>query len=166
MMSSRNKKYSKKALLFSTAFFFLLMTVGLMMLTASKEDDYYLQIYLPYEDTVYFETPIQANDTFYHEYLHSVELSPVREYFKIDDQYNMIATESWTRSFGAGLPYETKDELEMKDGFFVMKQERLIEHLNLLPSHLFPHAFYVGDHEVDLSGELNGERIRIQVIKK
>ncbi|MFC0559433.1 DUF1850 domain-containing protein [Halalkalibacter alkalisediminis] len=161
-----NKKISKKALLLSTAFLFLFIGSVVLLFNPSQGDKYFLQIYLPYEDVVFFETPIKPDQTFYHEYVHSVELSPVREYFKIDERYNMIATESWTQSFGAGLPYEKKDEFEMRDGFFVITQERLIEHLNLLPSHLFPHAFYVGEERVDLSGELNGKRIRIQVIKK
>ncbi|WP_227937386.1 DUF1850 domain-containing protein [Alkalihalobacillus deserti] len=164
-MMSNKKKFSKKALLLSTAFLFLFIVIY-FILTPSQQDEYFLQIYLPYEDVVFFETPIKPDETFYHEYIHSVELSQVREYFKIDDHYNMIATASWTQSFGAGLPYEKRDELEMKEGFIVIKQERLIEHLNMLPSDLFPHAFYVGEQTVDLSGELNGKRIRIQVIKK
>lgn len=161
---SNKKKISKKALLLSTAFLFLLILVTSLTVFPKQKDEYLLQIYLPYEDVVFFETPIKPNQTFYHEYVHSVELSPVREYVKIDDSYNMIATESWTQSFGAGLPYEKKDEFEMKDGFFVIKQERLIEHLNLLPSDLFPHSFHVEEQTVDLSGELNGKRIRIQVV--
>ncbi|WP_332695810.1 DUF1850 domain-containing protein [Halalkalibacter lacteus] len=165
-MSSRNKKYSKKALLLSTAFLFLLLAINLMFLSSGEKQKYFLQIYLPYEDTVYFEAPVYPNDTFYHEYLHSVELSPVREYYKIDENYHMIATESWTKSFGAGIPYETKDNLERIDGFFVIQEEREIDSLNLLPSDLFPHSFYYGEKAVDLSSELSGERIRIQVLKK
>ncbi|ARK31962.1 hypothetical protein BkAM31D_20120 [Halalkalibacter krulwichiae] len=152
-------------MLLSTAFFFLLITI-VVLSNFLNEDEYFLQIYLPYKSSVYFETPIEPNQIFYHEYIHSVERSPVREYFKIDQHYNMIATESWTKSFGAGLPYEQKDELEMKDGFIVIKQERLIEYLNMLPSDLFPHVFNIDGQTVDLSAELNGERIRIQVIKK
>ncbi len=152
-------------MLFSTAFLFLLVCVMILTFFQQKQA-YFLQIYLPYEDEVYFETEVTVNDVFYHEYIHSVELSPVREYYKINEQYQMVATESWTQSFGAGLPYEAKDELEMKDGFIIIKQERLIEHLNILPSHLFPHSFHVGEETVDLSGELNGERLRIRVITK
>ncbi|WP_034626638.1 DUF1850 domain-containing protein [Halalkalibacter okhensis] len=156
---------SKKALLLSTAFLFLLIIVVLWKFTPSEKHEYFLQIYLPYNDIVFWEEKIQPNDTFYHEYLHSVELSPVREYFTIDDEYRMIATESWTKSFGAGLPYETKDHLEIVDGFFVIQDHRELEYLNILPSHLYPHSFFYGEQSIDLSGELHGERIRIQVVK-
>jgi hypothetical protein len=130
------------------------------------KQEYVLQIYLPYAETVFWEEPVQPGDTFYHEYLHSVERSPVREYYKIDENYQMIATESWSKSFGAGLPYETKEKLERIDGFFVIHEEREIEHLNILPSHLYPHSFFYREKTVDLSSELSGERIRIQISKK
>ncbi|MDT8858674.1 DUF1850 domain-containing protein [Alkalihalobacillus sp. MEB130] len=164
MMRTKKKHVSKKALLLSTAFLFLFM-IAIWTATSVKKQEYFLQIYLPYEDTVFFEAPIEQNDTFYHEYLHSVELSPVREYFKVDEHYKLIATESWTKSFGAGLPYETKDKLENIDGFFVIHEERELEYLNILPSHLYPHSFHFKDQSVDLSGELSGERIRIQIIE-
>ncbi len=137
-----------------------------MIFWPSEKKEYFLQIYLPYADIVFFEEPVQPGATFYHEYFHSVELSPVREHFIIGENYQMIATESWSKSFGAGLPYETKDKLERIDGFFVIHEEREIEHLNLLPSDLYPHFFFYGEKTVDLSSELSGERIRIQVIKK
>ncbi len=137
------------------------------MLSLSSEDkqEYFLQIYLPYEDKVFFEQLIEPDDTFYHEYLHSVEQTPVREYYKIDEDYRMIATESWTKSFGAGLPYESKEKLERVDGFFVIHDDRELDYLNILPSKLYPHQFFFKDWTVDLSKDLSGKRIRIQVIE-
>ncbi|WP_332634461.1 DUF1850 domain-containing protein [Halalkalibacter flavus] len=164
-MSNRNNKMSKKALLLSTAFLFLLIIIVLSKLSSIGKQEYFLQIYLPYNDIVFWEEKIQPHDTFYHEYLHSVELSPVREYFTIDEEFRMIATESWTKSFGAGLPYETKDNFEIVDGFFVIQDHRELEYLNILPSNLYRHSFYFGEESIDLSNELSGERIRIQVVK-
>jgi hypothetical protein len=165
-MSNRNKKHSKKALLLSTAFLFLIIVIISVIFLPVDKQEYVLQIYLPYAETVFWDEPVQPGDTFYHEYLHSVELSPVREYYKIDENYQMIATESWSKSFGAGLPYETKEKLERIDGFFVIHEEREIEYLNILPSHLYPHSFFYREKTVDLSSELSGERIRIQISKK
>ncbi len=156
----------KKALLLSFAFLFLI-PYSILSMTKAEAENYYLQIYLLKENEVYWETKVNKNDTFYHEYIHSVELSPVREYYFIVEQYSLVAQESWTKSFGAGLPTEKKREIEFKDGFMVIRDERPIEYINMQSSHLFPHYLYVGKEQVELSSQyLSGKPFRIRVLLK
>ncbi|MCK4260762.1 MAG: DUF1850 domain-containing protein [Halanaerobiales bacterium] len=54
------------------------------------------------------------------EYIHSVEKTPVLEIFKITSKGKFILTETRFKSYGAGLPLETKN-FSHENGFFVLK---------------------------------------------
>lgn len=96
--------------------------------------------------------PVQEGDWFRHEYLHSVEKSKVIEKFKLGAEGQILAMESWTKSFGAGLPYENKGTVEQIDGYYVLKDiSEPVEVLHIIPSHLYLHTFHLGDTEVVLS---------------
>ncbi|WP_212567933.1 DUF1850 domain-containing protein [Bacillus alkalicellulosilyticus] len=115
---------------------------------------------------MYWETPIQEGDWFSLEYIHSVEKSLVKEKYKINENNQIIAMESWTKSFGAGLPTYS-DDMELIDGFFVMRNEHQVDFLNIKPSRLHDHFFYFGEEAIELSSdELNREYIRLHVVKK
>ena len=47
---------------------------------------------------------VRAGDEFSLGYIHSVELSPVRDYFRIDESYRIILCETTFRSLNTGLP--------------------------------------------------------------
>nr|WP_269431719.1 DUF1850 domain-containing protein [Bacillus sp. JCM 19034] len=84
--------------------------------------EHYLQIYDEKEQQVIWEAPIQAGETFYHEYLHSVSLTPVQEYYQMNDEGVMVATESRVQSFGAGIPYEKKTSFCLSMAFMYYKK--------------------------------------------
>lgn len=48
--------------------------------------------------------PVAPGDTFKSVYIHSLELTPVWEYFQIDARYDIILTDTLYESTGAGLP--------------------------------------------------------------
>lgn len=101
---------------------------------------------------ILWQQPIQEEDWFHHEYIHSVEKSKVIEKFKLGSNGQILAMESWTRSFGAGLPYEQKGTVEHIDGYYVLKDlNDPLEHLNMIPSHLYLHTFHFKEEEVILS---------------
>ena len=98
--------------------------------------------------------PIDEGEWFHHEYIHSVEKSKVIEKFKLGPDGQMLVMESWTRSFGAGLPYEHQGDVERIDGYYVMKNiQEPLEELTMLPSHLELHTFHFQEEEVVLSEE-------------
>ncbi|WP_161568254.1 DUF1850 domain-containing protein [Anaerobacillus alkaliphilus] len=95
---------------------------------------------------------ISRDEWFHHQYIHSVEKSLVIEKFKLGYSGTIFAMESWTRSFGAGLPYELKGDLEMKDGFYILKNiYDPIDVLHMQPSHLQMHTFHFRETEIVLS---------------
>lgn len=101
---------------------------------------------------IFWQREIEANDWFRHEYIHSVEKSLVIEKFMVDDTGQIFAMESWTRSFGAGLPYEQKGTVEMVDGFYILKDlYDPIDVIHMMPSHLHRHTFHFKEEEVVLS---------------
>lgn len=54
--------------------------------------------------SVIIHHPIVPGDTFKSVYIHSLELTPVWEYFQIDAGYDIILTDTLYESTGAGLP--------------------------------------------------------------
>nr|WP_236838752.1 DUF1850 domain-containing protein [Caldalkalibacillus salinus] len=116
---------------------------------------------------ILWQEDIQAGEWFYHEYLHSVEKSPVIEKFKVNRAGEILTMESWTKSFGAGLPYEQQGTVEMVDGFYVLKDLHRPIHggaFLMQPSNKYPHTFHFRDHRIMLSEEpYASTRIKIEV---
>lgn len=101
---------------------------------------------------ILWENEILATEWFHHEYIHSVEKSKVIEKFQVDDTGQIFVMESWTRSFGAGLPYDFKGTVEITDGYYILKDlYEPIDVLDMQPSHLYLHTFHFRDEVVILS---------------
>jgi hypothetical protein len=67
-------------------------------------------------------------------YTHSVELSPVWDYFRVDDSYRMILYETTIRSFNTGLPNTLTGEERLhreSDGFRISGMNRLLPLIDL-----------------------------------
>ena len=54
---------------------------------------------------IIFAHRVRPGDKFSTGYIHSVELSPVREYFQIDDRFRIVLYETTFCSSNVGLPY-------------------------------------------------------------
>ncbi|RPF53310.1 DUF1850 domain-containing protein [Aquisalibacillus elongatus] len=165
-MSKSNRsteQNNRKALLTGNAFFnkkfglFLLafiLTVATAVLLYMNDSGKKLVIEDLQNGDIMWQEQVNQEDWFSHRYIHSVEKSPVIEKFKIDQDWTILTMESWTKSFGAGLPYEDKGDVEMKDGFFVIQNLNrpvIGGELKFQPSHLYPHTFHFEDQEVTLS---------------
>ncbi|PZD96161.1 hypothetical protein DNH61_09655 [Paenibacillus sambharensis] len=108
-----------------------------------------LEIVKASTDDVLWQTPIQEGEKLYYQYIHSVELSPVIEYYTADQDLGLIAVESRTRSFGAGLPYAFKGDTELADGFYIMKNlNEPIGELHMQPSYLYPFTLHIREESV------------------
>ncbi len=118
-MSNKSDTHNKKARRFGAAFLFIILSLLILVL---MRKEHYLQIYDEKEQQVIWEAPIQAGETFYHEYLHSVSLTPVQEYYQMNDEGVMVATESRVQSFGAGIPYEKKTSFCLSMAFMYYKK--------------------------------------------
>ncbi|MBR7553890.1 MULTISPECIES: DUF1850 domain-containing protein [Allobacillus] len=162
--NSLDRATNRKALLSSNAFLkkikwlilIILLFIIFLAVILFSQSTYLLQIEKVENSEILWEAEIEENEWFAHEYIHSVEKSPVIEKFKYDSSGKILTMESWTKSFGAGMPYERKGKVEMVDGYFVIKDLNKPIHDNKLlmqPSDLFPHKFYFKDQEIILSEE-------------
>ena len=64
-------------------------------------------------DKVLFSTPVSPECGFLIEYTHSVALTPVKDYFVVKNG-DIYLTKTEYHDFGAGLPFETRDDQTMK----------------------------------------------------
>jgi hypothetical protein len=158
---NRDLHAKKRALLASNAFFnkykknIFLVWFGLhfiVLLFTWPSPHLVLIIEEAKTDKILWKEETKPGDWFEYHYIHSVELSQVIEKYKLDHQGTILAMESWTGSFGAGLPYELSDNIEFIDGFYVVKDiNRSIDQINFLPSDLNPAIFNFKEHKVVLS---------------
>ncbi len=163
-MNNRKEPFTneKGALLLSNAFFqkFMLIFAVLLILLLSwflwHRPPYLLVISDMNTGKTLWERGIEQGESFSHEYIHSVEKSPVKEVFQFSSTGEVLTMESWTKSFGAGLPYQREGDVEMKDGYYVIKNLNRPIHggvLRMKPSDMYPHTFSFRDHTIYLSKE-------------
>lgn len=177
-MNNNVKKQQKRALLggnvlfqtktrvvsFICIVFVVLLLVGVFTGSPFKE----LVIFDDKTGEVLWHKPIKEAEWFSHQYIHSVEKSPVLEKFRVDANGVIYTMESWTKSFGAGLPHTQEGTAELRDGYYILRDLNRPVHGGVLlmqPSSMFPHSFYFHDEEILLSeAPYTGTRIRIEVI--
>ncbi|SDI71340.1 DUF1850 domain-containing protein [Natribacillus halophilus] len=144
---------------------FLLFLAILLLLAVFWEQTPKLQVVATESDDVLFEEEIEPGDTFFHEYIHSVMKTPIREVFEINDDFEVVPKETWTQAFGAGIPYEANEPIRQENGFYVIPDDgRVVEELRLIPSNLYTHTFQFKNETLDLSDmEEDDRRIMIHV---
>ena len=104
--------------------------------------------------TVFIHT-ISPGDTFATRYLHSVELCHVWEYFKIDEQYNIVLYGTTFSSCNTGLPVSLAEQetLHHEDMHFrISNMHRMIPRLSLWVHDKYDNMLKIGDADgIDLA---------------
>jgi hypothetical protein len=82
----------------------------------------------------YLSFPLYRERTFYTEFTHSVEKTPVREYYALAPEDTLLLTGTEYTSQGAGLPYFAEDgALELTaEGLRLTGMNRALERIDLL----------------------------------
>lgn len=144
---------------------FLPFLAILLLLAVFWEQTPKLQVIATASDDVLLEEEIEPGDTFFHEYIHSVMKTPIREVFEINEDFEVITKETWTQAFGAGIPYEADEPIRKEEGFYVIPDDgRIVEELRLIPSNLYTHTFQFKDEILYLSDmEEDDRRVMIHV---
>lgn len=86
------------------------------------------------EHQTVFVRIIRPNDTFSTSYVHSVELSPVREYFRIDADCRIVLYETHFSSCNTGLPTTLSEHERLShdgDHFRIFNMDRVVPCLDL-----------------------------------
>ena len=144
---------------------FLLFLAILLLLAVFWAQAPKLQVVATESDDILFEEEIEPGDTFFHEYIHSVMKTPIREVFVINDDFEVAPKETWTKTFGAGIPYDADEPIRQEDGFYIIPDDgRVVEELRLIPSNLYTHTFEFKNETLHLSDmEEDDRRVMIHV---
>lgn len=110
---------------------------------------------------------VKPNEEFTVKWIHSVELTPWEEIFKIDDNYNMILDRTRFQQFGAGVPDSAGTDSYIIDGYIVFSG--INRKIDLLPygiSSFAKHTFVFRDKEYKLFEIVpDGDRININTAR-
>ena len=114
-----------------------------------------LKIQMVRKNKVVYLHKIVAGDRFSTSYVHSVELSPVQEYYGVDYDYRMVLGETTFRSSNVGLPYAAfgAEVFHMeKDGFRISNMHRIIPQLLIWADRRYDNRLQFRDHDIALYG--------------
>ena len=93
-----------------------------------------LQIDALREGSPVFVRIVRPGNEFALGFIHSVELSPVWDYFRVDDSYRIILYETAIRSFNTGLPSTLTGEERLhreRDGYRISGMNRVLPSIDL-----------------------------------
>lgn len=84
-------------------------------------------------------------------YIHSVELTPAEELFRVGQDNTLMLYETIYESYGVGLPFlKEEGELDIKDGKFILKTQRPMDSIKLRVSPIPKHWLSIGDERFEL----------------
>ncbi|MDK2917953.1 MAG: hypothetical protein PWQ37_686 [Candidatus Petromonas sp.] len=98
-----------------------------------------------------FINKIKPGDEFTMKWMHSVELQPWEEIFRIDENYNIILDRTRFKQFGAGVPDYAGNKTEIKDGYIIFSG--INKKMSKLPygiSSFAKHTFFFKDKKIKL----------------
>jgi len=117
---------------------------------------------------IIFSRSVVPGDNFSTLYIHSVEKTPVKEIYVIDNQYRIILSETQVSSSGAGLPSQIFEEEQflLKDGKFIINNINIfLPFIPLKVGETSHNIFFFKEEIVDLSSLIGDGLVYIQVKK-
>lgn len=122
------------------------------------------------DSTVIFSTRISEGEEFRISYIHSVNISPVTEFFLVRDGMIVLeAIEFYT--FGAGMPTMPEDGQTLiylpGGGMRIEGFDRVLDNLTILTSYATGHVLYVGTQEIAMfTPNFAGKPISFEIIRQ
>ena len=101
-------------------------------------------------------------------FIHSVELSPVWDYFRIDDSYRIILYETAIRSFNTGLPSTLTGEERLhreRDGYRISGVNRVLPSIDLWVHERTDNTLKVKEDSLKLYSLAGNTLLRISIRK-
>ena len=140
LKTNRNRP---KSVIFLSAI--LIFVFGLLYLFLPSP--YIIQLINRTDDAVFFSKTIYPGERFTFRYIHSVQKTPVYEFYTIDEEGSIILIGTKVKSFGYGLPAPgPNDRRAIENGFLVIKDlNRTIGKLLVRMTFVQPMEFYFGE---------------------
>lgn len=121
-------------------------------------------------DARIIHAPITPGDTFKTVYIHSLELTPVWEYFQIDADYDILLTDTLYESTGAGLPIpiQGRDKfIKQGNQFHIYDIQRRLPSIVLRVNAAYDNRIILNDTlAYNLSERLGNTVVRIETTKE
>ncbi len=103
------------------------------------------------ENRIIFTNKISPGNEFKVRWMHSVELQPWEEIFRIGEEYDIVLDRTRFKSFGAGVPDSAGKKTEIKNGYVVFSGiDKKIVNLRYGVSDFSKHRFYFKNKELKL----------------
>ncbi|MBA7500129.1 hypothetical protein ES704_02882 [subsurface metagenome] len=117
---------------------------------------------------IIFSRRVAPGDIFSTLYIHSVEKTPVKEIFVINNQYRIILSETQVSSSGAGLPSQVfkEEQFLLKDGKFIIKNiNKFLPFIPLKVGKNSHNTFFFKEEMIDLSTLIGDGLVYIRIVK-
>lgn len=117
---------------------------------------------------IIFSRRVAPGDNFSTLYIHSVEKTPVKEIFIIDNQYRIILSETQVSSSGAGLPSQIfgEEQFLLEDGNFIINNiNRFLPFIPLKVGKNSHNTFFFKETIIDLSSVIGDGLVYIRIRK-
>lgn len=126
------------------------LLVGLLFYTAIQERTV---IVIEDQTTGEIKTFVSNDRSFILSYVHSVLLTPVEEYFSIEDDETLTLQKTIYESFGVGLPFEQIEDsdFEIMDDKFILYLERPFKSIHMIISVIPDHTITIDGDVIELS---------------
>lgn len=158
-----NKQSLKKYLKLNNAI--VIITMALLFYTSCNVAKKTLIIYnIPSEQSIRKEISyrLDKNDFFSVEFIHSVNNSPVIEYYKFDDQNNIYVYKTIYYNYGAGVPTDIANDETMSfgdDGSMIIDHiDKRIDNLTFYLSDIHDHILKINDKNPISLWEIFGKK--------
>ena len=133
--------------------------------------------FLPYlvvvdgeSSAIVYKSSIKAEKQFSIRFIHSIHLTPVDEFYLVDDDFNLILYETQFDTFGVGMPsgLSEGETVQLKDGKIIIKNmHRMLPYLDLRIGQV------IADHTLNINGQTvklakvaePGSFVRIKAVK-
>ena len=118
-----------------------------------------------HSDQITLVIPMFQEPNFYTSFLHSVQKTPVREYYTLAPENGFLLTAAEYSSYGAGLPFlESDGHYEVRDHQFVITEmNRSVEQINLIYFDFIDYQLHYQNKNIDFAEYFSpsGESIAI-----
>ena len=119
------------------------------------------------EEKILATYPLKAQDYFSIEFIHSVNKSPVVEYYKFDNDNNIYVYKTIYYNFGAGVPTELNENEVMSygdDGSIIIDHiDKKIDNLTYYLSSIYDHILKINDGKEISLWEVCGKNMLISI---
>jgi len=146
-------------------FILVLLAFFLILVLSMPIDCLVLEHYQ--SNKILFLFKVKTDDEFTVKWIHSVELTPWEEIFRIDENNHIILDRTRFQQFGAGVPDSAGSKTEYKDGYIIFSG--INKKIDLVPygiSSFAKHTFIYKGHEYELYRLVkDGDRINFYTSK-